>query len=111
VICDFGDIVIVPFPFVDRPIAKVRPALVVSKERFNADNDHSILAMITTGARSAWPSDIEIRDRTSAGIDHRSVVRWKIFTVPNQIVMRVIGKLGLRDRSIVAKAVRQHLST
>ncbi len=109
-ICDFGDIVIVPFPFVDRPIAKTRPALVISKERFNAENDHAILAMITTGARSAWPSDIPISDRTSAGIDHPSVIRWKVFTLPNLLITRTIGRLGAGDRAGVAKAIRTSLA-
>ena len=109
-ICDFGDVVVVAFPFVDRPIAKVRPAVVLSKQDFNAANDHSVLAMITTGARSAWPSDIEIRDRAGAGIDHRSVVRWKLFTLPNQLITRPIGKLGAADRAAVARTARSSLA-
>ena len=48
-ICDSGDIVAVPFPFVDSPQTKRRPALVLSKRDFNQNHKHTLLAMITTG--------------------------------------------------------------
>lgn len=106
-VCDFGDVVVVPFPFVDRPISKTRPALVLSNEEFNADNDHTILAMITTGSGSSWPSDMEISDGDSAGLRHRSVIRWKLFTLPNQTILRRIGELGTADRQTVTKTTRK----
>lgn len=105
-ICDFGDVVVVPFPFVDLPIVKRRPALVLSAETFNDANGQTVLAMITTGAGSRWPSDIEIADRDTAGILHASVVRWKVFTLPNQSILRRAGALALKDRNAVAKAAR-----
>ena len=105
-ICDFGDVVVVPFPFVDRPISKTRPALVFSRQAFNTGNGHTVLAMITTGAGSVWPSDIEIIDRDAAGIVHPSVIRWKVFTLPNQVILRRVGTLGMKDRAAVKKAAR-----
>jgi len=107
VICDFADVVVVPFPFVDLPIAKRRPALVFSSEAFNADNDHSILAMITTGARSHWPSDLQIADSAAAGLMHQSVVRWKLFTLPNRIILKRLGALGHKDRAAAKRMVRR----
>jgi mRNA interferase MazF len=110
VICDFGDVVVVPFPFVDRPITKRRPALVLSRETFNAGNGHSILAMITTAAQTNWPSDVELAALTEAGLDHRSVVRWKLFTVPNDLILRRIGGLAAKDRTAVVRASREILA-
>jgi mRNA-degrading endonuclease toxin of MazEF toxin-antitoxin module len=107
VICDFADIVVVPFPFVDRPIAKRRPALVFSGGDFNTDNGQTVLAMITTASASSWPSDIEIRDGEAAGLLHRSVIRWKVFTLPNQMILRRIGRLGDADRTRVSRYARQ----
>lgn len=105
-ICDFGDVVVVPFPFVDRPISKRRPALVLSREAFNADNGHTVLAMITTAAGLSWPSDIAIGDGESAGLSHHSVIRWKVFTLPNPTILRRIGGLGRDDRARVTRASR-----
>ncbi len=109
-ICDFGDVVVVPFPFVDRPIAKRRPAVVLSAEDFNRDNDQSILLMITTAAASHWPSDIRISDGVEAGLSHQSVVRWKAFTLPNLAILRRIGQLGERDKELVRRTARRSLA-
>lgn len=105
-ICEFGDVVVVPFPFVDMPISKRRPALVLSAAAFNAENDHTVVAMITTGAGSNWPTDIPITDEPAAGLSHRSVVRWKVFTLPNRVVVARIGALAARDERAVRKSAR-----
>lgn len=109
-ICDFGAVVVVPFPFVERPISKRRPALVLSHERFNGENGQTILAMITTAARSHWPSDIELGEANGVGLSHRSVVRWKLFTLPNEMILRQLGKLTGKDRTTVARAARSVLA-
>ena len=36
------DVVVVPFPFVDSPTTKPRPALVLSTRAFNAAHDASV---------------------------------------------------------------------
>ena len=108
-ICDFADVVVVPFPFVDRPIMKRRPAMVISTADFNAENGQSILAMITTGATSSWPSDVPITDGQSAGLAHQSVVRWKLFTLPNPLIVRRVGRLAPTDQATVARTARKAL--
>ena len=100
-ICEVGDVVVVPFAFVERPVVKGRPALALSTSSFNADNGQTVMAMITTGAGSTWPSDVAITDRAAAGIAHRSVVRWKVFTLPNDLVSRRIGRLAASDLAAV----------
>ena len=97
-ICDFGDVVVVPFPFVDAQVVKHRPALVLSNRVFNASSGQSVLAMITSANQSTWPTDLEIADLEQAGLKHYSVVRWKIrgelsraqvFTKPAYFVKQV----------------------
>jgi mRNA interferase MazF len=108
---DFGDVVIVPFPFVDYPVSKPRPAPVVSNANFNAINHHTVLAMITTAARSHWPSDIEIAELGAAGLQHRSVIRWKLFSVPNSLIDRQIGRLRPGDREATGRLIGQSFGT
>jgi len=110
VICDFGDVIIVPFPFVERPINKRRPALVLTSEAFNDSNGQSVLLMITTGAGSTWPSDIEIGDRRSAGLLHRCLIRWKAFTLPNDAIVQRIGQLSEPDLEAVRRSARNWLA-
>lgn len=109
-ICEFGEIVVVPFPFVDRPIAKRRPALVLSNTAFNGDHGQSILAMITSAVRSEWPSDIPIEDIASTGLAHASLVRWKLFTLPNDVILKRLGVLGATDRKRVSNFSAQTIA-
>jgi len=81
VICDLWEVVVVPFPFTDKPDHKRRPALVLSRRAFNQAG-HSILAMIT------------------------SIVRLKLFTLDNHLIMRPLGRLSSADRSQLQNALR-----
>lgn len=101
-ICDWGDVVVVPFPFTDLSISKRRPALVLSNEAFNFANQHSILVMITTAAKSSWPSDIQITDLAIIGLPRRSFLRWKVFTLPNGLIQKKLGKLAISDRATIS---------
>ena len=42
-----GDIVVVPFPFQDRPAEKLRPAVIVQSDAENQRLGNTIVAMIT----------------------------------------------------------------
>jgi mRNA interferase MazF len=106
VICDFGDVVVVPFPFVDLAAEKRRPSLVLSQATFNKSHGHSVCAMITTAARSNWPSDIAIKDLRPAGLNRPCVIRWKLFTLPNDYILRRAGKLAPGDQDKVVSAAR-----
>ena len=102
-ICDAWDVVTVPFPFADREGSKRRPALVISTERFNR-NGHSILAMITT-ARLSWPTDSPLTNLTSCGLSRPCVVRFKLFTLDNRLIVKRIGHLTDGDKDQVAQTL------
>lgn len=102
-----GDVVVVPFPFTDRSTTKRRPALVLSNAHtFNRPVAHSVLAMITSTQHSRWPLDVEITDLDAAGLPASSVVRMKLFTLDNQLVLRKAGALAEEDRQEVSGAIR-----
>lgn len=92
---------IVPFPFTDIAIAKPRPALVLSAQTANGESGNTIFAMITTAARSHWPTDIPLADAEAAGLTAVSLVRLKLFTLDNRLIARKIGELSPRDREAV----------
>ena len=109
-ICDFGDVVVVPFPFVDLAAEKRRPALILSHDTFNTTHGHSICAMITTAARSKWPSDVAIEELQPAGLHRPCVVRWKLFTLANDYILRRAGRLAAGDRVNIASQARDILA-
>jgi mRNA interferase MazF len=92
-LCNSGNIVVVPFPFVDNANIKPRPALIVSSKSFNEEHDHSIMTMITTGLSTKWKSDIEILDLKFAGLPVKSYIRLKFFTLDNRLIKKIIGQL------------------
>jgi mRNA interferase MazF len=110
VICDFGDVVVVPFPFVDLAAEKRRPSLILSPTTFNGSHGHSICAVITTAAGSKWPSDAAIEDWKSAGLNRPCVIRWKLFTLPNEFILRRAGKLAPGDQNKVVSSARNILA-
>jgi mRNA interferase MazF len=105
-ICEAGDVAIVPFPFTDMAVAKPRPALALSAGKANGESGNTIFAMITTAAKSHWPTDVPIGDADAAGLRAASLVRLKLFTLDNRLVSRKIGALSPRDRSAVRKMLR-----
>lgn len=56
-ICDPGEIVVVPFQFTYRARMKRRPALVLSSHSYNLHTGHSVMAMITSAKGSSWHLD------------------------------------------------------
>ncbi len=105
------DVVVVPFPFTDRKSAKRRPALVLSmKGKFSSKIAHSVLAMITSSRNAPWPLDVTIENEKSAGLSSPSVVRMKIFTLDNQLILGIAGKLAKADQERVKSSLRQLLA-
>lgn len=105
-ICNRLDVVLVPFPFMDLPVTKRRPALVLSGADFNADNGHSVLAMITTAKGSAWPSDYRLKNPREAGLVEDCYVRWKTFTLSNELIVSRLGGLADPDRDGILAGMR-----
>ncbi len=91
-------VVRVPFPFTDRQAQKRRPALVLSQPGFQQACGHLLLAMITSARQSSWPLDWPIEDRKAAGLPHDCVVRLKLFTLDERLVLGNLGALGVGDR-------------
>lgn len=106
--CDPGDVVVVPFPFVERRGTKRRPALVVSTRRFN-EHGHTLLAMITTQAHAAWPGDVLLEDTRSAGLRSPCIVRLKLFTLDNRLILDRIGRLAPADHQRVTAQIARLL--
>ena len=98
-ICEQWDTVVVPFPFLEKPVTKRRPSLVISTNESNRENGHLILAMITSSVLNPWPSDCVIADFEGAGLNVPCRVRWKVFTLPNDLIVQRLGTMALPDRS------------
>ena len=103
------DVVVVPFPFTDRRTTKRRPALVVSSASFNRAHEQSILAMITS-VGGDWPSDVALQDWREADLRVPCKVRFKLFTLDDNLIVCKLGTLSKRDGEGVGKTL-EHVLT
>jgi mRNA interferase MazF len=108
--CDRFDVVVVPFPFVEAPTAKRRPALSLARASFVQAHGQGIFAMITSARHSRWPSDLELADPAEPGLTAASVIRWKLFTLPEPLVERRLGRLSAGDQTRAARALQEILA-
>jgi mRNA-degrading endonuclease toxin of MazEF toxin-antitoxin module len=102
------DTVIVPFPFSDQPGTKRRPALVISDRGFNV-RGHTVLAMITTAGHRSWPGDTTLADHKAAGLQMRCIVRLKLFTLDNRLLLKRIGGLSVEDQHQIRSQLTKYL--
>lgn len=105
-IYDQWDVVVVPFPFVERFGAKRRPAVVLSAADFNSAGN-TVLAMITTAPAGEWASDVRIADLEGAGLPTPCVIRCKLFTIDNRLLVRRAGELSARDRAAAKRSLKK----
>jgi mRNA interferase MazF len=92
-------VVRVPFPFSDRLAQKRRPAVVLSEPGFQKVSGHLLLAMITTAHQSTWPLDWPIEDLQAAGLPQLCLVRFKLFTLDERLVLGSLGSLAAADQA------------
>jgi mRNA interferase MazF len=95
-----GDIVIVPFPYQDRPGEKLRPAVVVQSDAENERLGNTIVAMITGNLSDAGQPTTVMVDPSSpegagSGLYGPSVVKCcNLAAVRQRRILEVIGRLS-----------------
>ncbi|MBI3934467.1 MAG: type II toxin-antitoxin system PemK/MazF family toxin [Acidobacteria bacterium] len=107
-ICESWDVVTVPFPFTETARQKRRPALILSQKNFNRLG-HAVMAMITSAVQP-WPSDTPLSSLAAAGLSRPCVVRLKLFTLDNRLIITRIGHLADEDKNRVAAAMMSMLA-
>ena len=97
------DVVVVPFPFSDRPAAMVRPAIIISSELLSQKTGKFLLAMVTSAGNQPHYGDVTISDLHAAGLPGASVVRAsKLATVEAGDLYKRTGTLPPGDRQKIA---------
>ena len=93
-ICEQGDIVLVPFPFTDLTAVKKRPALVVSANWYNKRYRDVVLVAVTSHV-PLIPDELDYRitenDFKTGKLYKASVVKLgKMFTIENSLILKKI---------------------
>jgi mRNA interferase MazF len=72
--------------------------VVLSRRRFNLEG-HTAFLMITTKVDPPWPGDRQIAGRAAAGLPVNCIVRLKLFTLDNRLILKKLGKLSPKDEA------------
>jgi mRNA interferase MazF len=103
-------VVRVPFPFSERLAVKRRPAVVLSAPSFQVRSGHVLLAMVTSAEGSAWPLDWPILDLKQAGLKKPCLIRMKLFTLDERLLLEPLGQLAQADQEGVARRLAELLA-
>jgi mRNA interferase MazF len=107
---EFGDVVLVPFPFTSQTASKKRPAVVVSNRAYNAAKPDIVVMAITSQLRvSAGQRDIEVGQWQTAGLLKPSAVKPVFATLEQVLILRKLGTLAAGDQAALRKAIAETL--
>ena len=99
--------VLIPFPFTDLSMTKVRPALVLSSSLYHSTEPDLILGAITSNSAAASASvDYIIVDWRAANLRYPSAFKPLVFTLEPSSVLYKIGALSSDDLTEVEKRLR-----
>lgn len=103
---EFGDVVLVRFPFTSQTAFKQRPAVVVSNRAYNQARPDLVIMAITSQLRS--PSgfgEVQISDWQTANLLKPSAVKPVFATIERTLVLKTLGALQDSDRSSLRRAI------
>jgi mRNA interferase MazF len=96
---EFGDVVLVGFPFTNLKVTKKRPAVILSSNAYQAYRPDVILLAVTSHIRDPLTyGEALIVDWKQAGLIKPSLFKPLIATVDQSIVLKKMGFLGAADQ-------------
>jgi mRNA interferase MazF len=103
---NFGDVVLVPFPFTNQTGNKKRPAVVVSSLVYNSARLDLILMAITSQFKTAPAiGEVMLGEWKQAGLLKASVIKPVLTTIEKRLVLRQLGKLQQTDSADLRKVL------
>lgn len=104
---EFGDLVLVPFPFTDQTTTKKRPAVVISSRAYNAERPDLIIMAVTSQIKStAILGEVIVQDWQATGLLKPSAIKPVIATIEKSLVIQVMGRLMGDDRQALQDALK-----
>jgi mRNA interferase MazF len=95
---EFGDIILVPFPFTDQSATKKRPAVVISSIAYNTERPDLIIIAVTSQIKpTSAIGEVVIRDWQSAGLLKPSAIKPVITTIEKELIVKHMGRLEDKD--------------
>jgi mRNA interferase MazF len=107
---EFGDLVLVPFPFTDQSATKRRPAVVVSSDAYHRERPDLIILAVTSQAQTQTGfGEASVAKWKEAGLLRPSVLKPVLATIERGLVLRKLGRLADEDRAALRKVLDEIL--
>jgi len=104
---EFGDVVLVPFPFTDQTAGKKRPAVVVSSRAYMREHPDLVLMAITSRMRpSPAVGEVILTESKAAGLLKPSSIKPVFTTIEKRLVLRKLGRLAADDRKTLCQTLK-----
>ena len=108
---EFGDVVLVPFPFTDQTASKQRPAVIVSNVAYNLAKPDVVVMAVTSQFRpNLTPGEIWIEQWRAAGLLKPSAVKPVFATLEQGLIIRQLGKLASVDQAALKRAISEAIA-
>ncbi len=103
---EFGDIILVPFPFTDQSQAKKRPAVIISSTAYNTERPDLIIMAVTSQLKSSRIiGEVIIQDWQAAGLLKPSAIKPVITTIEKPLVIKAMGRLKSDDNAALKESL------
>ena len=107
---EFGDVVLVPFPFTDQSGTKKRPAVVVSSHAYNVERRDLVIMAITSQVRTTLGfGEALVGDWQGAGLIKESVLKPVFTSIEQGLIVRTMGHMSVADikapREVIAVVI------
>jgi mRNA interferase MazF len=99
--CSRNDVVLLPIPFSDLTSRKVRPAIVIGKQR----SDVFVVPISSQLANTDWPPE----EWSAAGLNVTCGVKAHVATVEERQIVKIIGRLQASDIDTLNMRLRSWL--
>jgi mRNA interferase MazF len=108
---EFGDVVLVPFPFTSQAASKQRPAVIVSNLAYNRVKPDIVLMAVTSQFRpSPTLGEVWLQDWHAARLLKPSAVKPVFATLEQNLIIRQLGTLATADQTALKNAIAQVLA-
>lgn len=103
---EFGQVVLVPFPFTSQAASKRRPAVVVSSRVYATERPDLIVMAVTSQLRPAPAlGETWLRHWRAAGLLKPSAVKPVMATLEQSLVIKTLGVLHVDDQADLRRAI------
>lgn len=107
---EFGDVILVSFPFTDQTGSKQRPAVIVRSSRYHNERPDVVIMAVTSRTRpGSEGTEVAVARWREAGLLKSSVIKPVFATIERGLVRRRLGRLEEDDRHALNDALHHLL--